>query len=311
MIHLIIGQNRFRIDEMIASLTAKFDGETLRVSGEEIDLPKLTDLVAGTSLFSSQRLVIINGLSQNKSVWEQLPGFEKRISDDTRLVLIENSVDKRTKTYKSLAKVAKIVEANHWSQRERGLAEEWADQYAKERGMLLDRISKQHIVERSMIPSESNSGLVIDQQRLANALDTLSLLDKVDEEVIDTVLPPSIVDNVFDLLSLALEGNQAKLAREIESLARHEDPHRIFALLISQWTQLLSVCLASKTPSEVASDLGAHPFVISKLGQLKNRVSRRKLADVADKLAELDEMMKTSALSPWLAVERACIEISK
>lgn len=311
MINLVVGPNRFLASELIDNLNKKVGGEYSRLDGVDIDLVQFTDLVAGASLFSTKKVVVIDDLSDNKSIWDKLPEYIERISDDTTLVLVEQKIDRRTKTFKELAKKVKLVLADNWTLRDRGLAEEWTNQRAKSIGLKLNNSSIRQIVERSMLTDSNSNQATIDQQRIATALETLSLSEQVNDDVIATVLPPSSMDNVFDLTKLALSGDTEELLAEIESLSRHEDVHKVFGLLVSQWTQLMALSLTTKSSDEVARDIGAHPFVMKKLSEFRGRISRHKLTKVTHKMAELDELMKTTGLDPWLAVERACLAIGE
>ena len=55
----------------------------------------------GTSLFGETRKILIKSLSENKDCWEVLPKYLATTHD---VVILENNVDKRSVTYKALAK---------------------------------------------------------------------------------------------------------------------------------------------------------------------------------------------------------------
>ncbi len=98
MITLLSGENSFEIDRQLRQIVAEFGGAAEKFDGVELEVRQLPDLLMGMSLFAAQRLVIIRELSANKGVWEVLPEWLERQSEDTHVVLIEPKPDKRTKT---------------------------------------------------------------------------------------------------------------------------------------------------------------------------------------------------------------------
>lgn len=300
MITVLTGENGFEISREAQRLIDDFEGVPEKVDGASLELKQLPDLLMGATLFADKRLVIIKGLSENKTLWDNLVEWLPRISDDVQLVLLEKKPDKRTKTYKELQKIANVHELKLWSERDTPQAEKWIEEEADRLGLRLDKKSIRFLVER----------VGVDQWLLFQALSKLAVLDEVTTEVIEEVVEANPSENVFNLFDAALKGDAPKVARMIETLQLTEDPYRLFGLMSTQAFQLLALGIGDKPSAEVAKDLGAHPFALSKLSPHAKRLGAAGTKKVFAAMVEADSAMKTSAADPWLLIERALIKVA-
>lgn len=308
MLYLIIGENAYRTRQEIARISKGFNGEIVRVSGEDLTAGQLADLVAGSSLFASDQLAIIRDLSSNSSLWQEFEKWIPRIAESTVVILVEQSVDKRTKTYKALKKSGTIIEAAHWPERDYRLAEAWLDKMANESGILIAREQLADMVRRAT-HTGSGGKAYIDQMELWSAITALQGAERVTRDMIDTVMPPDMNENIFELFVTALQGDSSRLSEMLSNLKATEDPYKTFGLLANQWFQLVSLSVSTAPPSQVAGQLGMHPFPLQKMATYRTKFSRRELSRLSTLLARLDYESKTSSAEPWYAVERFLLAI--
>jgi DNA polymerase III delta subunit len=309
MITLLTGENSFEVESELGQLVAAFDGTPEKFDGAELEARQLPDLLMGMSLFAEKRLVIIRGLSGSKQAWSALPELMERMSDDIHLVLVESSPDKRTKTYKALQKSAEIKEFSPWTERDSGKAERWAVAEAKQMGVKLDTPSARLIVQRSLIMPEKGQP-VIDQWRIINSLEKLSVLNEVTVEAVEKYIDVQPVESVFTLLETALKGNLPVLRRLLDDLEPSEDPFKVFGLLTSQAFQLAALAVTDQSPNETAKAIGAHPFVAGKLAPLARRLGQGGAKKTVLILAKADEDMKVSKAAPWVLIDQALMKIA-
>jgi DNA polymerase III subunit delta len=300
MITLLTGENSFELERALRKIANAFEGGVERIDGSELELKQLPDLVMGGTLFASRRLVVIKGLSENKTIWPVLSNWLGRVSDDVHLVLVEPKPDKRTKTYKDLQKAARVEEFKPWGERDGGLAERWAQTEAKTLGLALDAAGARLVVAR----------VGVDQWAIYRALEKLAVLDEVTPEVIQDIIELSPIENVFNLFETALRGDSKGVMHMIATLELTEDPYRVFGLLSGQAVQLLALTLGDKPSAEIAKDIGAHPYAISKLGSPAKRLGVTGSKRIVQAFAEADKAMKTSAAEPWLLIERALMKVA-
>ncbi|MFZ1302095.1 MAG: DNA polymerase III subunit delta [Candidatus Microsaccharimonas sp.] len=299
MITLITGENSFEVREALDVLVADFDGTPERIDGTGLELRQLPDLLMGGTLFADKRLVIISDLSSNSTLWQKLPDWLVRVSDDVHLVLVDAKPDKRTVSYKALKEVARVQEYAAWTDRDQQKAEQWFEARAKNQGLLLDKKTVHHIVSR----------VGVDQWLLANALETVSLLDEITTEAINQVIIANPSENIFELFETALNGDRAVLYDTLRTLELQEDPYALFALLSSQAFSLAAVAYADDSQN-AAKDFAIHPFVASKLTRHAKRLGKPAVSRIMKQFAQTDADMKISKAEPWLLVERLLFEIA-
>jgi len=300
MITWFIGENTFEIQQAVKSIAEKFDGAAERVDGTTLELKNIPDLLMGGTLFAEKRLVIIKDISTNSSVWEKLPEWIDRISDDIDVILVDAKPDKRTTGYKEVKKRVNLKEFPVWGDRDLGLAENWVGDYAKQTGLTLDKKLAHHIVNR----------VGLDQWQLANAIEKIGLLETVSVETINDAIEANPSENVFQLFELALDGRREEVHEMIRTLELTEDPYKMFALLSSQAFQLAAVASAGSSDNP-AKDFGIHPYVAGKLSRQGNRLGARGSASVLASFAQTDADMKISRGEPWLLIERTLLSITQ
>lgn len=299
MITILSGENSFEVQQALQAIVRSFDGMVEKIDGSELELKQLPDLLMGGTLFAEKRLVVIKQLSENKVIWPILGDWLPRMSDDIHLVLVDSKLDKRTKTYKDLLKVAAVTEYPAWSERDIAKAEQWVAGEAKALGCDMDRATVRLLVQR----------VGADQWLLHQALQKLAVLDDITPEIINEVIEANPIESVFDVFEAALRGDAAKLKRMIATLELTEDPYRLLGLLSGQAFQLAALAVAGdKTSAEVAKDLGVHPYGLGKLTVHARKLGRPGVRKVISAFAEADAGIKTSATDPWLLIERALLK---
>lgn len=300
MITWFTGGNTFDIQQAVKSATDAFDAVAERVDGTTLELKNIPDLLMGSTLFAQKRLVIIKELSQNNAVWEKLPEWIDRISDDIDLILIDEKPDKRTTGYKEVKKRVALKEFPIWGDRDQAIAETWVIAYAQTMDLSLDKKVAHHIVER----------VGLDQWGLVNALEKISLLEGVTPQAINDIIEPNTSENVFQLFELALDGRRQAVHDMIRALALVEDPYKLFALLSSQAFQLAAVSSAARSDTP-AKDFGIHPYVAGKLSRYGDKLGPRGAMRILASFAQGDADMKRSKGEPWLLIERTLLSMSQ
>ncbi len=298
MITVLTGDNSFELTRAIDEIVRTFDGVAEKFEGGDLELSQLPDLLQGGTLFASERLVIVREVSENKALWDALPDWLGRVSDDVHVVLIEPKPDKRTKTFKDLQKKANVQSFTVWSDRDTVAAESWVIEEAKKQGLVLDKKSAQTLVSR----------VGIDQWQLFHALEKLAVLDTVTPEVIEKVIEAHPSENVFNLLDAALRGDSKKIAEMIPTLERTQDPYMTFGLLAGQVFQLTVLAVATKPTADIAKDIGAHPYALGKLAPHAKRLGLSNARKIAKIFADTDIAMKSTGADPWLLIEEALIK---
>lgn len=303
MIYLIVGTNAYRVQHELQQLVKSLGVRPEKIDAASLDLNKLADTVRGLNLFQERRLIIVEHLSERKDLWDKLGEWASGIAVETYLVLIEPRPDKRTKTFKTLQKTAKLVEAMPLTDRQRPAAEKWLLDYASEHSVKLTKTQASNMVARAIVADEKSRSAEVDQLQLTHAVAALKNTVKIDDAAIATVLPPAREFSVFDIIELAVCGKTANLRSALDELRRSDDVYKVAPLVWSQWSQLVLLAKAEAASTSDTIDLGIHPFVAKKLRPLARQLSSKDLKELTELAAERDYQMKTSSVDPWIALE--------
>jgi DNA polymerase III subunit delta len=292
MITVLTGPNSYAIAEAVRERIQAFEGDAEKIDAADLEPRHLPDLFMGVSLFASRRLIVLRGASVNKTLWPELEHWIERVPEETEILLIESSPDKRTRTYKLLQKHATIKEFSEPSEAE--LAS-WLQTHARTAGAEI-----QPDVLRYLI-----SYVGRDQWRLKSELDKLLLAEKpVTKELIQDVAEPYPEATAFELLDGVFSGSESRVHQLLALLREREDPYQFFGLLSSQVLALYAIqCGGSRRPDEIAKDMALHPFVVRKLTGVASKLGKKGVERLIGQLAHADERIKTSGVDPWRQLE--------
>lgn len=301
MITVLTGDNSFEIRRRVMAIKAAATGEVESIDGENLTVNDLPSLLLGLTLFNQNRTIILKQIAANSAVWIKLADYLSKIDDSTNLVVVEPSLDKRTKTYKELKALAKLETYPAWTYRDESQAVGWVMARAEEMAIKASRAEAKHLVER----------VGYDQWHLEGALQKLALIGSMSRGMIDTIVEADVQENVFQLLETVLLGDVAAVVDMINRLEPKEEPYKIFGLLFSQLFQL--VALASAPSVETAAkDLKLHPYAAQKQSQLARRVSQAKLDRTVELFATSDQSIRFARPDQvWAEVTRLLVAVCK
>lgn len=305
MITALYGANIFQRDAALHELVASFDGLVERLDGSELTADDLAGITMGASLFSANRMVVIRDVASNKEVWPLLAAWLPRIPQETQLVLVDDAVDARTKTFKAIKAQGTVTEYPAMGEQQRGAVVQWlAGRAAEQYHTTITRQQADFIVAR----------LGTDQARLDQLLQQLALMEQVSDEALAALLPLTKSQNVFALFEAGVAGDRQRVHEIIgylEEADGQDGAYQTIGLLATQLWQFAALVSAAGAGDAVARDLGIHPFVLRKLAPYASAATPRSLAQMTQALMQADRHMKTTAVTPWLLVEHAVLAWSR
>jgi DNA polymerase III subunit delta len=135
--------------------------------------------------------------------------------------------------------------------------------------------------------------------------------DAITKELIEDLVEPTPQFTVFELLDAVMARNPKRAREVLFNLQAGEDPYKLFGLLANQ-VHILAMLVAGKgkTPQEVASDAGAHPFVVRKLSGVSSHTTWPEVKTIIQHLVKLDEQLKSTGADPWLLLETSLMKIT-
>lgn len=294
---LLSGDNNFEIERRLSDITDSYEFEIFNIDGSSIDIDIHAALL-GQNLFSSNRLVIVRNISSDARNLETLVGILPNVSEDISIVIVDQNLDKRTKLYKDLIKNITLEEYTNWGEYDDALAIDWTNKELKKRNIEIDKSIVKQIVERSGM----------NQWNILHAIEKIELSDAKNINI-DDIIEPFVTDNVFKLLETALSKDAKQLESMIAKLRINEDPFRLFALIVSQFLVIVAI-VNSSSADNVAKDLGASPYMVSKLNNAAKNLSAVKCKTILNLLSEGDEQIKSSTTDPWVILSKTLIKIA-
>ncbi len=309
MIKIFYGPNIFARNLEVAKLKAEFtkkDGQyaVRTLSAEDLSVKKFLEDASNNGLFAKSELIIVRNGEDNLELISA--ALELPDSKFKTIVLLVSNLDKRTSQYKKISKSSGFTEFKNFSELE---LKKWISSVAKKLNLNLYSKTIQELLQRT----ESN------QQEIWICLNQLALLGRQEIKLadLDIFLAPSSTQNAFNLLESALKGDSKKFQKTLKELQQFkEDPYRTIGLLCSQAHSLFTLTLGiqnSKTPSQVATENGLHPYVTSQQAKLVSslNLTKQKLSMVVEALSWLDLSLKTvNKTEPWPMLDVALLKIS-
>ena len=291
MIITITGPNLYLARRCVDELVSKFvkehgDLALERIDAEEAELSTVQEAVSSLPFLANRKMVVIRNLSALKLADKELEQIISSIPDSTDVIFYEPVTDKRTTFYKTLKSKTKLESYDDLDPRE--LAKWLADE-AKRMGGKLSLTDANFLVDR----------VGTNQALLASELAKLLLYKKdIHREDIELLAEPTPQSKVFDLLDAAFSGDKKRALKLYEEQRIQKvEPQAILAMMA--W-QLRLIALAKysgkRRPDEVASDLNANVFPVSKAFGFAEKIEDKKLKLLVSEALDIDVRGKTTSL---------------
>ena len=307
MIHLLSGDNVYARDQAVRELVA--EGEAEVYEADALDSGRLADIFTGSTLFATERVIVIRGLAATP-LWSDIVPWCERADAASSYILVDDAVDKRTAAYKWLKANADVLEYTLPTARDAGQLRTWLIEIAQQHNVSLSTALANEMIDRATRPSERDNKPVIDQQQLANVIDQLDGVREVTRDIIDTVMPASTTANVFGLLEAALDGDAAKTQALIGRLKASADGYMTLGLLATQVTGLAALAVAGdRSVDDVAHDTGLNAYGLRSLSRYARRLNHTHIRAIVQALALADERTKRGQ-HPWQEIETALVKVA-
>lgn len=275
------------------------------------------DDAVSAPFFGERRLVIINKpyfLTNEKKggkVDNDLSAVIKYLhhpEPTTTLVFLApyEKLDGRKKLVKELKKVAVNVSAAPLDERS---ARQQVEGQLRQAGFTIDDAALELLVQRT----NADYGLMV-----ANVakLEILAYQDKhITAPMVQALVPQSLDDNVFDLVTAVLRRDQPRsLELYQQLLASQKQPLQINAVLVSQFRLLIQLKVLVNhglSQGSIASRLNVHPYRV-KLGlRTVRQFSLERLANAYLGLVKIEQNLKTTQRDPELLFQLFMLQYAR
>lgn len=288
VIQTYTGENSFlrrqELKKTIEDFVSKYGDFALeKLDGDESTIEQIKASVTSMPFLAERKLVVIYRAGNNKDFSDNLDNLVKEIPENTDLILDEPKLDKRTAYYKWVKAKTDFKEFSKLDDRR---LVEWMVQYAKLSGGEINRQDALYLVQR--VGGE--------QQRLANELDKLTLLEgPISRSRINDLTEPLPQSKIFDLLDAAFSGDHAKaMILFDDQRAQRVEPQEILAMIGWQLRQVALVKTAGN--HDLIHEAKMSPYTAEKASRIASRMTLNQLKKLIRDLIILDVRSKRSSL---------------
>ena len=284
------------------------EGDTMnfsRFEGKEAQVPALIDLAETMPFFAEYRVILVEDSGFFKNAAPQLAEYLPDMPETTCMIFIEKEVDKRSKTYKSLKDIGRMVEFKTPDEK---MLTRWVLTVLQKNGKKLTQPTMQLFLEKA-----GNSMGNIDRE-LEKLICYVGDREIIQMDDVEEICTGQTENRIFDMIHMMAEKRQ-KEALELyyDLLALKEPPMRILFLLVRQFNILLQVktmVAAGMEQNQIADRAGLRSFTIRRYRSEAGHFSVQKLKEALRDCARAEEDVKTGRLDDRLSVELILVKYS-
>ncbi len=282
-IYLLYGEEKYDINQKIEKIKKEFSNLEIGVNLFYVNSDNIEDLASitqGVTFFGSEKLIIIKNTNLKFNV-----NLLKDLDDDVKVIIVEDSVDKRLSEYKTLSKIAECVEYKHLDSKQ--MITYIIDTLKKYNV----KISYEDAEYMQNVCGEDKYNNINELQKLVIYVGNGGIVDR---ETIDKICSKTLNAKLFDVLDDIINKRKKVAIDEIDSLLRQKEPIvKIYIMLYKQFKQLYQIkVLKSKNNTNYAQELSLHPFVAKKLSASADKYTQEELKNIIYAFDDYDQKTK-------------------
>ncbi len=303
-VYLLYGEEAYlRIqykDKLKAALMA--DGDEMNCtyfSGKDVDPAEVIGLAETMPFLSDRRVIILENTGFVKNGNDALAEYiSNGVCDTTVILFAEAEADKRTRLYKAIDKKGRCVSFDRQTEE---TLKRW----------VLGRLGKEgkRVTAHTLDVFLETVG--DDMYRISGELEKLISYtegrDTVTERDIEDICSVSLSVRIFDMIEkIARKQGREALKMYHELLSMKESPFGILALLIRQFSQMLTVAdlaAAGLSQKQIADRTGINQYVVGKYIPQIRQFNKSELISILESCAQTDQDIKGGRIQAELGVE--------
>ena len=273
--------------------------------GDETDPEEVIDMGMTEPFLTQRRVVLLEDTGFFRSACDRLADFFGHIPDTLIVICSEESVDKRSRLYKTAAKNGRVVE---FARQKEDRLVSWVISGMRSYGKEISPADARLFVNRV----GPEMGL------LKNEIDKLisytGSRPAVTGADIETITVVRLEDRIFEMISAIADRKQQRaLDLFYDLLMLKESPVKILVLLGRYYNQLRKAKeLAGRNlpAKEISSQTGIPPFTLKNALRIAETYSVADLARALEDIVQTDEAIKTGRITDRLALELLIIRLT-
>lgn len=312
MVYLLYGLEKYLIDKEIKDIMKKNNIDSININSYDLNVETIETIIDDCmtiSLFSDKKGIIVynsniftakkNNIEQNISVLEQ---YLNNINPNTILIFTsyEDKIDERKKIVKSFKNIINIKKFSNDTNINTIVKDMFKDYQINNStiNLLIDRVGKNLAI-------------------LSQEVDKIITYKNEDKNIIDSdiiMLTNKNFDiDIFALIEAIVTKDKSKaLNIYYEMLKYNEEPIKIIVMLANQFRiiyQAKEMYKKGYTESDIAQNLGIHPYRIKLALNKAREYSSSSLLSYLSKLSDLDIGIKTGNINKEIGLELFIINL--
>ncbi len=270
--------------------------------GESADAAVIAGQIQALPFFSEVMLIVI----ENSGLLKKASSLTEALADKpetTKIIFVENEIDKRGSLFKHIKQHGTVSELNHKTDTE---LITWIASYLKRADCLITGRAAKLLIAKAGV----DMGQLINEmdKLIAYAGDTKQIdIDSV--EAICTTLLSSKIFNMMDHIVSGKQKEALNLYRDL--LALKESPLSILFLLTRHYNILLQLKdITNESDVNIAKKLSVPSFAIRKYKAQSGAYNKRQLLSIVNECAETETAIKQGRITPQIATEVLIVRLS-
>lgn len=282
-IYLLYGEEKYDLEQKIEKIKKEFDKLEVGLNLFYItkdNISELSSCLQGVTFFGSSKLII---LKDTKLKFDT--NLLRDLDEDIKVIIVEDTVDKRTSEYKILAKIAECIEFKYMDEKQ---IVQYIMQILKRYGINISLTSAEYM---QSICGQDKGNIINELQKLVIYLEGNGT---VTEEIIDKVCSKTLNAKIFDVLSKIVNKDKENAIILLDELLKQKEPIiKIYVMLYKQIKQMYMIkYLKEQKENDIVNIIGIHPYAFKNLSKSCEKYTLNELKNIIYEFEEYDKKTK-------------------
>lgn len=286
-VYLLFGDEKYDLQRKVTQIKKEFDNLELGVNFFNItneNVEQLKEIIQEVTFFGSHKLIIIKNTNLKFDI-----EILYNIDEDIIVIIIEDSIDKRTTNYKKIAKIADIEE---FKTLDRKTMTTYVYDLMKRYKLSPTFDVADYFVEVCGLDKNNN---INEMKKIVIFMESQGIVTK---DIINKVCSKTLNAKIFDVLNQIIEKNHTKALMMLDDILKQKESIiKIYIMLYKQIKQMYMIkYLKSKKETNISSILGIHPYTFKLLEISSGKYSTSELKHIINMFGDYDEKVKNGDL---------------
>jgi len=309
-VYLLYGEEKYLINQFKKKLCDALLGESDAMNfhiylGGNFSFSEVIGQAETMPFFADRRVILIEEGKIESSEGEQFVEYLRNPSPSTYFVITQEKIDKRSKLYKAVSKIGRVV---LFSEQTEQTLVPWISRELGKRNLKITLATATYLIQKVGVNMEN---LTSELQKLSSFCLGKSEVLKND---VDAICITSPENRIFNMMDAIAEKEQKKAMSYYQQMMElKEPPMRILFMLTRQFNILLQVhelTVKGYSPILISKKLGIRDFVAKRCATQVRGFTGEQLKKAVEDCVQANEDIKSGNLSDQIAIELIIVRYS-